>query len=237
MVINADTAASGLTPVGQLRRRVRVSDRVHEELVQAIRDLRLSPGQPISENDLTLAMQVSRTPVREALGRLAEGGLVTVIPQVGTKVSLISLREVREAQFVREHLEVAAFAEGCADSELDVAPLRAVLAEQAKAVSAGDIAAFFTTDEEFHAAIFGLTGHTLAWETIQAMKVQLDRVRRLSVPDSAKLGELFAEHTAIADALAAGSAEAGCALVARHARRVLAYAPDLLQQHPDWVTE
>jgi DNA-binding GntR family transcriptional regulator len=237
MLTSADTAASALTPVGQVHRRVRVSDRVYDELVQAIRDLRLFPGQPISENDLTVAMQVSRTPIREALGRLAEGGLVTVIPQVGTRVSLISLGEVREAQFVREHLEVAAFAEGCATSDLDVSPLRVVLAEQAKAVAVGDIGAFFETDEEFHSTLFGLTGHTLAWETVHAMKVQLDRVRRLSVPVSANLNELLAEHTAITNALEAGEAGQGCALVARHARRVLDYAPDLLTQHPDWVTE
>jgi DNA-binding GntR family transcriptional regulator len=214
-----------------------VSDRVYAELVQAIRDLRLVPGQPISENELTAAMQVSRTPVREALGRLAEAGLVTVTPQVGTKVSLISISEVRDAQFVREHLEVAAFAEGCKLPNPDVSPLRAILAEQAGTVSAGDISAFFRTDEAFHGAIFGLTGRRGVWETIRAMKLQLDRVRRLSVPVSAQMDQLLAEHTAIADALERSDSVPGCALIASHARRVLAYAPDLLTEHADWVTQ
>lgn len=224
-----------LSPVVTGQRRQRVSDRVYDELVQAIRDLRLAPGQPISEHDLTLAMQVSRTPIREALGRLAEEGLVVVIPQVGTKVSLISLHEVKEAQFIREHLEVAAFSEGC-EAQLDIAPLREVLSRQATTVAHGDISSFFETDEEFHSTLFGLTGHALAWQTVSRCKIQLDRVRRLSVAEPTSLGGLLDEHAAIAEALAKGDKRKGRVLVARHARRVLAYAPKLLSQHPDWVT-
>src|SRR4051794_27041342 len=84
---------------------------VYTIIREAIVSLRLLPGQALSENELATQYGVSRTPVREALIRLAGDGLVEVVPQLGTFVSRISELDVREAQFIREVLECTSLPE------------------------------------------------------------------------------------------------------------------------------
>lgn len=226
-----------LGPTAPPRQRERASDRVHAELVEAIRDLRLPPGTEISEKDLTAALQVSRTPVREALSRLAEAGLVTVRPQIGTHVAEIRLSEVREAQFTRELLELGVLTELANGEGLDLARVRANLALQREAMAAGDTFAFFAADEGFHEAMFDLGGHAGSWSLLRPMKVQLDRVRRLSVPDSDALKEIYAEHSAIADAVEAGEVDTLRRIATHHVRRALGYIDTLTAEQPSWVVE
>jgi DNA-binding GntR family transcriptional regulator len=230
-------AAPALSPVVREHVRARTSDRVYDELASAIRDLRLAPGASLSETDLSARLQVSRTPVREAIARLVENGLVSVVPQVGTRVEKIRLSDVEQAQFVRENLEVAAFAAACKRPDRDTAGLRAIIAKQDAAQREGDVDAFFAADEAFHELIFSTSGYPGAWKAIQSMKLQLDRLRRLSVPDISGVAELIAEHAAIADALTAGDVRRGKALVSKHARRVLDYGPRLSNAHPELFTD
>jgi len=227
----------GLGPVNRSARRDRVSDRVHAELVEAIRELRLTPGAVISEHDLTAALGVSRTPVREALARLADSGLVTVVPQVGTRVAAIRMSEVREAQFVRENLELAVLGELCANTDADLSTALRVLPRQQEAMLRGDTDEFFATDERFHAALFAASGHARSWELLRPLKVHLDRVRRVSIPRATALSEVFDEHVAIADAVNRGDVTEARRVATTHVRRVLAYAPTLAADHPDWVVD
>ena len=85
-----------------------VADAVHEALQRAIVSGELAPGTALSEVELATRFGVSRTPVREAIGRLTEDGLVVVLPQVGTFVGRIRLQDVTDGQFVRETLEAEA---------------------------------------------------------------------------------------------------------------------------------
>ncbi|GAA3689111.1 GntR family transcriptional regulator [Nonomuraea antimicrobica] len=226
-----------LSPVTRDRAPTRTSDRVYDELVSAIRELRLVPGASLSETDLAERLHVSRTPVREALARLVDAGLVRVVPQVGTRVGLISLRDVEEARFVRESLEVAAFEKVCADPEPDVTVLRELLDRQEHSYRTEDYDAFFASDEALHSEIFSLSGYPRAWQAVQRMKLQLDRLRRLALPDLAAVRELIDEHTKIVDALEAADLPTGRALISRHARRALELGPSLRAEHPDYFTD
>ncbi|GIF45720.1 DNA-binding GntR family transcriptional regulator [Asanoa ferruginea] len=222
-----------LMPV--LRSRGRASDEVYAALATAIRDLRLTPGATLSETDLAEQLGVSRTPLREAIARLADAGLVQVVPQVGTKVALIGMSDVEEARFVRENLEVAAFAGACGSN--DVSRLRRLLDQQRVAVRARDLDEFFAADEALHEQIFVMSGHPGAWQAVVRMKVQLDRLRRLSLPDPRTLRDLLAEHRAIVDALDRGDVAGGSELVRAHARRAAAQAPALRHDQPDYFTD
>ena len=227
------TGANLLTPLDRRRSGARTSDLVYAELAAAIRDLRLPPGQGLSENELAFRLGVSRTPVREAVSRLVDARLVSVVPQVGTRVCLIKLDEVIEAQFIREHLEVAAFCAACAQPNRDTALLTRTLRQQRGAHRADDFGAFFAADEAFHAQIFALSGHLGAWEAVQRSKVQLDRLRRLA-PESLTVRNLIRDHSGIAQALERGRIEEGRKLVTTHARRVLDYAPVLQARYPGY---
>ncbi|MFC5639792.1 GntR family transcriptional regulator [Kitasatospora cinereorecta] len=229
-------ASRVLASVGRTRPRQRTSDRVYEELASAIRDLRIPPGASLSETELAEQLHVSRTPLREAIVRLVETGLVSVVPQVGTRVELIRLDDVEQARFVRESLETAAFAEACAKPVRDVSALRDLLAEQERCHARGDIDAFFAADEALHEQIFAISGYLGAWQVMQPMKMHLDRLRRLSLPEPHTVQALIAEHTAIVDALEAGDAAGGREHLVRHARRVQNTAPALQAQYPEYFS-
>jgi len=226
-----------LSPVGRVRTRSRASDRVYAELVSAIRDLRIPPGASLSETELAEQLDVSRTPLREAIARLVDNGLVSVVPQVGTRVELIRLRDVEEARFVRETLELAVFAVACDKPVRDVSTLRALLKEQERCYQRNDLDGFFAADEALHEQIFTISGYPGAWQTLQPMKLQLDRLRRLSLPETVTIRTLIDDHTAIVDALKAGDAATGREHISQHAQRVLEHGPALFAQHPGYFTE
>jgi DNA-binding GntR family transcriptional regulator len=210
---------------------------VFEELRTAIRNLTLTPGQALSETELASQLHVSRTPVREAISRLADIGLVVVVPQVGTSVSLIRLDDVRQAQFIRESLEVAAFERACAPERPPADHLDALLERQRRACDDGDTEAFFTADEELHAGIFELSGFPGAWQAVQRSKLQLDRLRRLTLPERSTIEQLITEHTDIVQSLKQRNAAAGKRHVRRHARRVLRDAAPLRSTHPQYFAD
>ncbi|WP_072690946.1 GntR family transcriptional regulator [Rhodococcus marinonascens] len=230
-------SALELSPIRRGPTRERTSDLVFQELQGAIRDLRLAPGLELSESALTKQFAVSRTPVREALARLVDAGLVQVTPQVGTRVARIRPAEVREAQFIREHLELGAFEAACAHPTTNHAQLSALIEEQERAFHDLDEELFFASDEALHRTIFELAGYPGAWEVVQSKKLQLDRLRRLTLPEHSTTRELITEHTAIVDALKARDAAAGREVICGHVRRVLTQLPRLQHEHPHYFTD
>lgn len=227
-------AIQTLTPIIRDFSRERISDRVHDEIASAIRELRLAPGAILSETELSLQLGVSRTPIREAISRLVDQGLVTVVSQVGTNVALIDLAEVDEACFVRSALEVAAFHKACLLPNRDVETLREILVRQEISVAAKDAEAFFASDEDIHQEIFRLAGYASVWNLVRRSKIQLDRLRRLIIPESLNSRDLIDEHTRIVDFLEAGEVEAGAELIEVHALHVLKQAPQVRAAHPSF---
>jgi DNA-binding GntR family transcriptional regulator len=207
---------------------------VYAELASAIRDLRIPPGASLSETELAEQLHVSRTPLREAIARLVDSGMVCVVPQVGTRVELIRLEDVEQACFVRESLELAAFTAVCEKPERDVSGLRALLTQQERCYELHDFDAFFVADEALHEQIFMVSGYPGAWQVMQPMKMHLDRLRRLSLPEPSAVRTLIDEHTAIVDALEAGDVDGGRERVSRHARRALEIEPGLVARYPEY---
>jgi DNA-binding GntR family transcriptional regulator len=103
-------------------------DRIKQDIVSG----RRQPGEPLFEEDLAQSLQVSRTPVREALRRLNHEGLVRIVPNKGAFVRVLTLRDIREIYEVREALE--SFAAGQAALRMSPEPIRRLsqLAESLK---------------------------------------------------------------------------------------------------------
>ena len=215
-----------------------MSDWVYTELSEAIRSLELPPGTRLSEPTLAERLRVSRVPVREAIGRLADQGLVTVVPQVGTRVAPILLSEVENACFIRGSLEAGAFARAIARPELDpdagLAALHGILAANRAAFDAGDAAEFFATDEQLHHAVFALAGVPQVWELVRGVKVQLDRLRRLHLRHVMANREIVDEHAQIVDAIENRDALRGQQVIARHAARIILDAGELRAEYPEY---
>lgn len=208
---------------------------VYALLRRAIVYLDLPPGQGLSENELAARYGVSRTPVREAIIRLAGEGLVEVAPQLGTFVSRISAREVVEIQFIRETLELASLPDAIKNvTAADEAYLRALLEEQAEAGRTGDLRRWFATDEDLHRSLLEIGGHPRVWSVVSQAKAHLDRVRMLTLPDPEILAELHAQHREIVDTVAAKKRRQAHDVLRQHLRIALDVLKPLEEQFPDY---
>ena len=229
--------ATALRPIAR-RSRGPAGAAVYAALRDAIVACELAPGQQISENELAAVLGVSRTPVREALARLREDGLVEIVPQLGTFVSRISVAAVDDAQFLREALECSAVrlaAERCAAADVDA--LQELLAGQQRARDAGDAAAFFVLDDDLHATLCELSGRPIAWTVVARANGQLNRVRRLSLAEPRYLAEMLAEHKTVVDAVADNDPDAAETALRHHLRMVLSDLPMIRREHPDYFED
>jgi DNA-binding GntR family transcriptional regulator len=211
-----------------LDRRERLAERVYATLRAEIVSGALPPDCQISEQEISERLQVSRTPLREALVRLVEDGLAVVYPQFGTFVAPIRLEAVAEAQFIREHLECALIREAARHiGPQDLELLRGNIDQQERAARDGDHRRFYALDEELHAGFAQAAGRPGVWRLIQHSKIHLDRVRHLSLPITQQLPRLIEQHRAIVGAVADRSADRAENALRVHLREVFETARQL----------
>jgi len=217
---------------------LRLKDPIAPQLVAALRqgiaELKLRPGEALSEKDIASRFGVSRQPVREAFIKLSEAGLVEVRPSRGTFVMKISVREVANARFVREAIEcdIARNAARLATAR-DIAALRSTLAAQRDAAAANDYWRFNDWDEAFHRAIADIVQCDYAWRVVESARVQTDRVRYLSLPEASPMPLLIRQHEAIVDRLEAGDVLGAEETMRRHLREILIALPQIARANPD----
>lgn len=226
-----------LERVGLVTGRSRASQ-IHTVLRQAIIRLDLPPGATIRKEEIAARFGVSRTPVSEALGRLADEGLVEVLPQRGSFVSRIRMHDVDEAAFLREALEVAIVrAVAPAIDARQVAELRRNLRRQEAALSGGELEAFHRHDEDLHGLLCRFVGYPRLQTVVDRSRAQLDRARRLLLPVPGRVGDTLDEHRAIVDALAARDADAAEEAMRHHLRRTPAILASMAAGRPDLFDE
>lgn len=229
-----------LVKLSTARRRGGTLARIHAygAILDAIVRAEFEPGRQLSENELAAWLGVSRTPVREALARLREDGLVEIVAQLGTFVAPISPRAVTDAQFVREALECAAVRRAAELARTDdIAELEAILRDQHRAVRDGDHDAFYVLDDDFHHALCDLSGHAAVWSLGQRIKSHLNRVRRLSLPAPSYLEEMVGEHEQVLAAVGSNDPDAAESTLRHHLRMVLREIPRLREQRPEYFDE
>ena len=161
-----------------------------------------APGRAVSEAEIALAYGVSRTPVREAILKLSDEGLLDIFPQSGIFVSRIPIAALPEAIIIRRALEATTArlaAERAASSQILV--LHSMLERQREANAAREQDAFHRADEMFHATIAEIAGYPGIWTLIQQVKVHVDRYRLLTLPHQGHIARVIAEHEAILAAI------------------------------------
>lgn len=211
---------------------------VHALLRDDILSLRRAPGSQISEKDIAGAHGVSRTPVREALLRLADEGLVDIISKSGTYVSRIPIGALGEAIAIRKVLEQFAVRTAVAHAtRSQVMEMRAIVARTQEAAEAGDQDGFHRADEAFHEAIAVAGRHPAVWALVRQVKLQVDRFRRLTLPLQGRMLLAVAEHSAIIDAIEARDAEAAAECLGAHIDRLTLNLGDLTLFNPDFFID
>lgn len=151
-------------------------------LKENIVELELPPGSQISENELSAALSISRTPIREAMSELEKVKLVEIVPQKKTSITLIDYDLVEEASFLRSTLETAVISEVCEKrTEQDLMRFEQNLAMQHIAFRSGALEEVMKKDNEFHRFFFEITHKLEIWHLMQYLQVHFDRVRNLSL--------------------------------------------------------
>lgn len=193
----------------------------------------LQPGRKISESEIAAQYGVSRQPVREAFIRLSDEGLITILPQRGTRIRRIGLTAVRESRFIREAIEadiVRLLAER--PDPASVAELRDLIDQQHR-VAEGDPFDFIRADEAFHRALARSASKDGIWQRVQGLKSQMDRVRFLSLGHF-PVRKLIDQHAAIVEGIAKGDVTAAETALRLHLREVLSDLPLIAQENPDF---
>jgi len=220
------------------RRAETASATVYRLLRQEIMWLERKPGEPIIEKDIALAQSVSRTPVREALLRLAAEGLVDTVSKSGTFVARIPLRALPEAIVVRKALEqVTARSAAINARRSDVTGLRAILERQREADAAGDRSAFHAADEAFHAAVATVGGYPGIWSLVQGVKTQIDRYRLLTLPQPGRMARVVKEHAAVVAAIEDHDADRAAVAMEGHLDGLQISMEDIRRMNPDFFYE
>lgn len=190
---------------------------IYSILMDLIVNIRLKPGQAMSEKEISEALKASKTPVREALIRLEDTGLIQVVPKSGTYVSPISLDRYIEACFVRTQLEIGAVrrSAGRSNSLRDVLNLETIVTRQIKALNDGQDQLFFQYDEALHRAFFEMAGVPGVWHMVKKSQADVYRIRHLKRIHNIRRGQqVIEEHQAIVSSIRAGDAdEAEIALI------------------------
>jgi DNA-binding GntR family transcriptional regulator len=199
------------------------ADLVHRRLREEIELGELAPGTPLSELWLVERTGASRTPVREALRRLAAEGLVDLVPRQGARVSRVSLRSVRDLFVFRSLLEPAAMRQATEAAAADPVVRRAFAAMRTefarvarRAPSPARSRTFYDVADRFDRAIIGATGNEYLRRTIAELRTHTARLRNLSHVDPQRVEVSVAEHLRMCDALLAGDADAAAAAIAEH---------------------
>jgi DNA-binding GntR family transcriptional regulator len=208
---------------------------IHGIVRQEIIFLHLRPGTRVSENELARRFGTSRTPVREAVFRLVDEGLMEVWPQRGTFITRISLQAVRRARFVREAMEVAilhrAAERGVSKASLEA--LDKAICDQE--VAQGDPEQFTVADDAFHKALSESIYVGNIWAVLEREKGQFDRLRFLSLPDVTPVSTLIEQHKAMLLAVRARDVAAAEHAAREHLSEVLKVANTLAATHPELI--
>lgn len=202
-----------------LRPTVRRSlgQQAYEQVRRMIVQLELRPGQPIHEDELQARTGIGRTPVREAMQRLAREQFVTVVPRRGAFVTGIDVGELALLYETRAVLEPYAtrLAAGRGTTaewdEMAVALTRA----RRRRITAGEL---IDIDRRCHELTWAAAGNRFLTDTLDTLYAQSDRVWHMYLADVADMGDAVAEHDAILAALRDRDADAAATLAEHHVR-------------------
>lgn len=193
--------------------------RVYEHLREQILAAELLPGTELQEVALAEQLGVSRGPIREAIGRLAAEGLVTVRPRRGAVVRSLSKDEFLELYQVREALEMMAVRLAVPRlGQAEIARLEELIAAMDDHAAQGRVAEFFEANVAFHATLFEASGNGRLQELYGQLLGQMGRYRMRSLTLRGNLQRSVAEHRAILRAAKRGDAERAAHLMSEHIR-------------------
>ena len=187
----------------------------YRRLADAIRDGELAPGTRLREEDLAASLQMSRTPVREALRQLQAEGLLEQDAQRGMAVSRLDHQQMTELYLMRDVLEgTAARLAARHASEAEVAVLRDLVEVEAKL--GRDAKQLARHNQRFHEALYLAAHNRYLLKTLNALRDAMSLLGETTYAAAGRAKSALAEHRAIVEAIASGDAAAAEAATRAH---------------------
>ena len=221
----------------QFDRSRHAAPQVFERLREMILSLELVPGTVLSRAELAAHFGLSQTPVRDALIKLGEEGLVDIFPQHATVVSRIDATAAAQAQFLRRSIEaeVVRVLAGQPDAAL-LDQLRAQIDVQAALMGSTSYLDFIAADRAFHRLMYLAAGVPDLFELVRHRSGHVDRLRMLNLPSVGKQRAIVRDHRLIVDAIAGGDAATAQENVREHLSGTLSQIDAIRLAHPDYFT-
>jgi DNA-binding GntR family transcriptional regulator len=208
---------------------------VFDALRREIIAIALAPGTVLSRAELQDRFGLSSTPIRDALMRLQDEGLVEIFPQHATVVSPIDLQKARQGQFLRRSIECEIVRLLAARPDRGVIErLGRLIRQQSAFAKLGEHDAFVNADQAFHMTMYEAAHVPDLWEIVNRQSGHIDRLRRLHLPVPGKMRDVVRDHKAIVDAIAAGKPGLAQDCVRDHLSRSLGFVETLRLSHPGY---
>lgn len=196
------------------------ADKVAYILREAIFDGALQPSSWLRESELARKLGVSRTPIREALKRLAAEGLVDITARQGAIVSKMGVEDILEVYAVRENLEgLAARLAAKSRSQLHLDQLENILTQMTQAIAEGSPRDLADLNITFHQIIRQVAANHHLNRFLSQVEFAVRRFGRTTFEVPGRAKEAVEEHRHIVEAVAEGDAEAAERLAIEHMRR------------------
>lgn len=206
-------------------------------IIKKIINAEYEPGQKISEKKIEEDINIGRTPVREALLQIRQENLINVIPQSGTYISKIDMKELLDARFVRASVEqrIMRNATTIQLTNEQIDNFEQILSKQYMIMKEDNFDKFLANDNEFHRYFYVVTDHLQIWNWLKRINVQFDRFRflRLKV-EGLSWNSLINEHKAIFKAVRERDINEVERLTANHMHRMLTEEDSLIKAFPNY---
>lgn len=219
----------------QLARSSSAAGRVYDLLRLRIVSMELPPESTLSRSELAHKYGVSQTPIREALQRLEQDGLVKIYPQSKTIVTKIDTRQLFEAHFLRVAVEAETVRRlALAGNANLVSKLKAVVNMQEAVKDEADMGMFNELDEAFHQIMFAGIDQLELFRLVRSKGGHLARARRLDLPVEGKVAQILSDHVKIIAAIEAGDAIAAQEAMRTHMAGTVARIEAMQKENPSY---
>lgn len=215
-----------------------MGDSVYSILKKGILEIKLKPGEEIKVKTIVESLGVSRSPVRDAINKLGEEGLVNIIPQKGTTVSKIDLKRAEEERFIRETLEFKAILEFAKQADKKYFyKLEDKIKEQKISLIKSDYTKFMDKDDEFHEIFFKGTGKELCVDIVKNFSGHYRRIRFISAWDNSINEDVITQHIELLKYLREANIDRLSECFHNHCRKIFFEIEDMVKKYPNYFKE
>ncbi|WP_052294528.1 GntR family transcriptional regulator [Arcobacter nitrofigilis] len=213
---------------------INATKKAYDEILRRILTLELPPGTYISRNDIAEQLEISKTPIREALQLLEQDKLVKIFPQSKTLVSKINVDEIKKSNFLRVAIEAEVIKtmiekydrEALKRLEANLKKQESVLEDYEKLFE------FDELDKEFHSIMFESVGQEELNDLLRSKMGHKKRANRLELPKNGKVKKLYEDHKSIYDAIKEKDKKKADECIRTHLSRTISRIEELKKEKP-----